>query len=99
MGVDLDKWIEKLQRAEHLAEDELKALCEYVSRAAALVLVSMTLHTSSVMCRGSAQQQALLHGVCTKPAMVLEGTTWWASCMQMTSQGPARLAVCDDVVS
>eukprot|EP00891_Asterochloris_glomerata_P007315 jgi/Astpho2/7315/fgenesh1_pg.00113_%23_110_t len=30
MGVDLDKWIEKLQRAEHLAEDELKALCEYI---------------------------------------------------------------------
>ena len=39
MGVDLDKWIEKLQRAEHLAEDELKALCEYVSTAAALVVL------------------------------------------------------------
>ena len=56
MGVDLDKWIEKLQRAEHLAEDELKALCEYVSRAAALVLVSMTLHTASVIGKGSAPQ-------------------------------------------
>ena len=31
MGVDLDAWIEKLKRCEYLAEDELKALCEYVS--------------------------------------------------------------------
>ncbi len=31
MGVDLDKWTEKVQRCEYLAEDELKALCEYVS--------------------------------------------------------------------
>ena len=66
MGVDLDKWIEKLQRAEHLAEDELKALCEYMSRAAALVLGLMTLHTASVICKGSAPQQALLHGVLYK---------------------------------
>jgi hypothetical protein len=28
--VDLDKWIEKVKRCEYLAEDELKALCEYV---------------------------------------------------------------------
>lgn len=28
--VELDLWIEKVQRAEYLAEDELKALCEYV---------------------------------------------------------------------
>lgn len=31
MGVELDKWIEKVKRCEHLAEDELKSLCEYVS--------------------------------------------------------------------
>jgi serine/threonine-protein phosphatase 6 catalytic subunit len=31
MGVELDKWIEKVKRCEYLAEDELKALCEYVS--------------------------------------------------------------------
>jgi serine/threonine-protein phosphatase 6 catalytic subunit len=31
MSVDLDAWIEKLKRCEHLAENELKALCEYVS--------------------------------------------------------------------
>lgn len=31
MGVQLDKWIEKVRRCEYLAEDELKALCEYVS--------------------------------------------------------------------
>ena len=31
MGVDLDAWIDKLKRCEYLAEDELKALCEYVS--------------------------------------------------------------------
>lgn len=30
MGVDLDVWIEKVKRCEYLAEDELKALCEYV---------------------------------------------------------------------
>ena len=30
MGVNLDKWIEKVRRCEYLAEDELKALCEYV---------------------------------------------------------------------
>ena len=30
MGVDLDAWIDKLKRCEYLAEDELKALCEYV---------------------------------------------------------------------
>ena len=30
MGVDLDAWIEKVKRCEYLAEDELKALCEYV---------------------------------------------------------------------
>lgn len=32
MGVELDKWIEKVKRCEHLAEEELKALCDYVSR-------------------------------------------------------------------
>lgn len=31
MGVELDKWIEKVKRCEYLSEDELKALCEYVS--------------------------------------------------------------------
>ena len=30
MGVELDTWIEKVKRCEYLAEDELKALCEYV---------------------------------------------------------------------
>ena len=30
MGVQLDAWIEKVKRCEYLAEDELKALCEYV---------------------------------------------------------------------
>lgn len=27
----LDQWLEKVRRAEYLAEDELKALCDYVS--------------------------------------------------------------------
>jgi serine/threonine-protein phosphatase 6 catalytic subunit len=37
MGVvHLDKWIEKIRRCEFLAEDELKALCEYVSLRSAL---------------------------------------------------------------
>ena len=30
MGMDLDAWIEKVRPGVHLAEDELKALCEYV---------------------------------------------------------------------
>ena len=30
-GVDLDSWIEKVRRCAYLQEDELKALCEYVS--------------------------------------------------------------------
>jgi hypothetical protein len=30
MGVELDKWIERVKRCEHLAEEELKALCDYV---------------------------------------------------------------------
>jgi hypothetical protein len=29
-GVELDKWVEKVKRCEYLAEDELKALCDYV---------------------------------------------------------------------
>jgi len=29
--VDLDNWIEKVKRCQYLQEDELKALCEYVS--------------------------------------------------------------------
>ena len=28
--LELDKWIEKLKKTEYLAEDELKALCDYV---------------------------------------------------------------------
>ena len=29
--MDLDKWIEKVKQSEYLPEEELKALCEYVS--------------------------------------------------------------------
>lgn len=32
--VDLDSWIDKLRKAEHLEEDELKTLCEMVRRRA-----------------------------------------------------------------
>ena len=38
MGVDLDKWIEKVKKTEYLAEDELKALCEYVSSSLAIAV-------------------------------------------------------------
>jgi len=31
MGLDLDNWIEKIQKSDYLTEDELKALCEFVS--------------------------------------------------------------------
>lgn len=30
MKFDLDAWIEKIKRCDPLAEEELKALCEYV---------------------------------------------------------------------
>jgi serine/threonine-protein phosphatase 6 catalytic subunit len=30
MGVELDKWVEKVRRCEYLAEEELKSLCDYV---------------------------------------------------------------------
>jgi hypothetical protein len=30
MHNDLDKWIEKVRKCEHLAEEELKTLCDYV---------------------------------------------------------------------
>ncbi|CAG9466134.1 unnamed protein product [Pedinophyceae sp. YPF-701] len=30
MGLELDKWIETIKKCEHLEEDQLKALCEYV---------------------------------------------------------------------
>lgn len=32
MGLDLDNWLAKIRKCEVLAEEELKALCEYVSR-------------------------------------------------------------------
>ena len=40
MGVDLDVWIEKVRRCDHLAEDELKGLCEYVRSARACCWLS-----------------------------------------------------------
>ena len=43
MGVDLDAWIDKLKRCEYLAEDELKALCEYVRLFVQLVCTWMLL--------------------------------------------------------
>lgn len=30
MHNDLDRWIEKVRKCEHLAEEELKTLCDYV---------------------------------------------------------------------
>lgn len=30
MNLDFDKWISKVKAGEFLAEDELKALCDYV---------------------------------------------------------------------
>ena len=57
--VELDAWIEKVQRAEYLAEDELKALCEYVgfiivhpyfsrSRSPGRSLLSLSLSTNYI---------------------------------------------------
>lgn len=31
--LDLDKWIEQVKSTQYLAEDELKALCDYVGLA------------------------------------------------------------------
>lgn len=32
MPLELDAWLEKVKKCEHLAEEELKALCDYVGR-------------------------------------------------------------------
>ncbi len=40
MGVELDKWIEKVKRCEYLAEEELKALCDYVRYSVPLEVLS-----------------------------------------------------------
>jgi hypothetical protein len=32
MPLDLDAWLEKVRKCEHLAEEELKSLCDYVRR-------------------------------------------------------------------
>ena len=39
MGVELAKWSEKVRNSEYLAEDELKALCEYVRLPADLTIL------------------------------------------------------------
>lgn len=41
--MDLDAWIEKVRKCEFLAEDELKALCEYVRRYGYLWLLALSL--------------------------------------------------------
>lgn len=40
MGLDLDKWIDKVKKSEYLAEEELKALCEHVRRSRTMKEVS-----------------------------------------------------------
>jgi hypothetical protein len=39
--MDLDRWLEKVKKAEYLAEDELKALCDYVSDRASKTAVHL----------------------------------------------------------
>lgn len=41
--MDLDAWIEKVRKCEFLAEDELKALCEYVRRYGYVWLLALSL--------------------------------------------------------
>lgn len=53
MGVDLDKWTEKVRRCEYLAEDELKALCEYVRAALCLDAFGCTPAEALICCSGS----------------------------------------------
>ena len=53
MGVDLDKWTEKVRRCEYLAEDELKALCEYVRAASCLDALGCMPAEALICCSGS----------------------------------------------
>jgi Calcineurin-like phosphoesterase len=53
MGVDLDKWTEKVRRCEYLAEDELKALCEYVRAASCLDALVFMSAEALICCLGS----------------------------------------------
>lgn len=32
MGLKLDEWIEKVKRCEYLMEEDLKSLCDFVSK-------------------------------------------------------------------
>ena len=48
--MDLDAWIEKVRKCEFLAEDELKALCEYVRRYGYLWLLALSLSCRFVAC-------------------------------------------------
>ena len=51
-GVDLDNWIEKVRNCQYLQEDELKALCEYVSHvphASSMAVCSQS--TLDILCR------------------------------------------------
>jgi hypothetical protein len=44
--MELDQWLEKVKGGNHLLEDELKQLCEYVSFSSS----SFSSSSSSVMC-------------------------------------------------
>ena len=59
MGVDLDAWIDKLKRCEYLAEDELKALCEYVRP-----LITFRAHKRPVFCSHRTALKPQLQACC-----------------------------------
>ena len=73
MGVDLDKWMEKVRRCEYLAEDELKALCEYVSVLAAAARATLRVVTRTHVGSTPLQREQLLApGIQVKEILVEE---------------------------
>ena len=60
MGVDLDKWTEKVRGCEYLAEDELKALCEYVSKPRWSCLLAPALLATCLPAWGPSREADLL---------------------------------------
>ena len=62
MGVQLDSWIEKVKLCEYLAEDELKALCEYVRT-----------YVTGQQCTGLQRTLAACCALCFQPSVCMHG--------------------------
>ena len=65
MGVDLDAWLAKVKDKQFLAEDELKALCEYVSPSAHTSLFQKTSLPSAMLHLALKPLEAFARGFCS----------------------------------